>query len=78
MGQSDKTGQRIFEGDILKDSRDGNFDIWYDGEFCQFLAGHFAAGRTGRIRPLLNHGTTRNLEVIGNIHDNPELLEATP
>jgi len=69
-GAKDKHGQRIFEGDILKDGRHGNFEVWYDEPICQFVAGH-----EGHLRPCMNRGTTQNLEIIANVHDNPELLE---
>ena len=75
-GLTDKNGTRIFEGDIVAGAvhwlerykngvvafRDGSFGlIWHRGDIEQFNA------FTGMCNV--------EYEVIGNIHDNPELLE---
>lgn len=63
-GLPDKNGQRIFEGDILLVNGVQKVRVFF--EKGQFVIDHFA----------LNLLSDRNLEgeVIGNIHDNPELL----
>ena len=78
-GLTDKNGRMIFEGDICRVSRGGDtkqgvtecyngaFGLRYkSGEFNSFLY-------LKRSRPEGRWFDT--LEVIGNIHDNPELLE---
>lgn len=77
-GLTDKNGRKIFEGDIVKTSQygvdDGNghnyagfatFSVEFsDGSFC--LKNKW---RRFNLRP------QRDFEVIGNIFDNPELVE---
>ena len=71
-GLTDKNGKRIFEGDIVEG---GDFDAeegygvirWEDGAFevaTETFLGTFHENYWGK-----------DFEIIGNIHDNPELLE---
>ena len=80
-GLKDKNGTKIFEGDIINCSLfDGreyetkNYAISYDNKNSMFLAEN---GVEKIIIPNLDlpfcKGNT--VEVIGNIHDNPELAE---
>ena len=65
-GLTDKNGKKIFEGDIVKDITDGvPREVFYCNESAMFL-------KKGILRSSL--GNPLHLEVIGNIHDNPELL----
>ena len=58
-GLTDKSGKKIFEGDILSSE-------WgYKGEVGLFSIGY------AFIKCLFNE----DCEIIGNIHDNPELLK---
>ena len=68
-GVKDKNGKRIFEGDVVKMRA-------YGGGFCKsvvyFKNGKFAVdGDRYNFKDICS----RSVKVIGNIHDNPELLE---
>lgn len=77
-GLTDTNGKKIFEGDIISD---GGMDgiprvVQWDGEHvsfrCPLVKKHWAYGNNNIELWLLD---SKNTEIIGNIHDNPELLE---
>ena len=65
-GLTDKNGREIFEGDIVR-RKERLFTVKYSTEQARFLA----------FRPNGLHDpiAVKYCEVIGNIHDNPELLK---
>ena len=72
-GLTDKNGRKIFEGDVLK-GKFSNYVIRFDEEERAFVYGSSRKG--GYIHSLAKYliGDYKNLRVIGNIHDNPELI----
>ena len=73
-GLTDKNGKKIFEGDIVNDEQSGyNYFIkWFPEYACFSLANKNGNMEFGcdEFEIFLN-----DLIVIGNIHDNPELLK---
>lgn len=70
-GLPDKNRKKIFEGDILKTSN-SNCCIWYvDYKNSAFCANQANANYACELSEFIS---TEEVEVIGNIHDNPELL----
>ena len=67
-GLTDKNGKKIFDGDIVKKVGDKCVVKW-DEECANFII----IGAMTRLDFSLFFA--KHLEVIGNIHDNPELLE---
>ena len=72
-GLKDKNGAKIFDGDIIQ-----------YGKNLYIVEYHVEIGATVCVRtndvdhwPSFNVGTIKHTRVIGNIHDNPELLEDT-
>lgn len=69
-GKTDKNGKKIFEGDILKGSWNTVFVVYFDECYLQFRAKK--AG--GYTREMDYYGESKDCEIIGNIYDNPELM----
>lgn len=78
-GLTDKDGKRIFEGDVIRAKIEGgnhegftwpNMRVEFEqGAFCLVYGEHNRLCNFNGLAPSVS------LEVIGNIHDNPELLK---
>ena len=82
-GLTDKNGKKIFEGDICNISIpriDGGFNK-HNKCLCSYEGGMYKFNSYSDIYLCMGNGygypdtCHQNIEVIGNIHDNPELLE---
>ena len=70
-GLTDKNGTKIFEGDIVQSIELELKGIIVFDEHCRFMINDFSTGSTY----LISYNNDE-IQVIGNIHDNPELLES--
>ena len=71
-GLKDKNGRLIYEGDIVKLSgKFGVYPIVYNESCCDY-----DLTKNGKFIYEFYWKVAENCEVIGNIHENPELLEA--
>lgn len=79
-GLTDKNGKKIFEGDICR------FREWSKGDMCWIGKVHYEhqqfviSGEKNKecespFLLVMSRFTSENIEVVGNIHDNPELLK---
>lgn len=76
-GLTDKNGRKIFEGDIvgltyytLSEERKVIAEVAYEEESAAFVLYSFGTENKGICAEICNTN-----KVIGNIHDNPEMLE---
>lgn len=92
-GLIDKNGAKIFEGDILDGFiypylSDGKHNyiaevVWFDdcpafGLFTRLAKGATVSGISDGNTDFMSDWESIKWEIIGNIHENPELLEVTP
>ena len=78
-GLTDKNGKKIFERDIIRytEGEEKPMGVIKHGIYRDYHVGFFI--EWGESQPCLRRdiafwATEREIEVIGNIHDNPELL----
>ena len=76
-GLIDKNGKKIFEGDLIRHYNQSNhpeaYDLYrveFDVRGCMWV-GRYNDNYAAQLRNYLGE----HYEVVGNIHDNPELLE---
>jgi len=72
-GLLDKNGKEIYEGDGCKDEWDNTWQVTWSDEYAGFELMLIHAGILGEILKL-NICRAIEMEVIGNIHENPELV----
>lgn len=69
-GLKDKNGKEIYEGDILEEGEGYYFEVVWEGQWAKFK---LQWKNKAYQYPEWNRGI--NMQVIGNIYDNPELLQ---
>lgn len=72
-GLTDKNGKKIFEGDIIKTNKFSEPNKQYIVKF-DFQFGAFIGQDKYNIYFATFDGDSDQFEIIGNIHDNPELI----
>lgn len=73
-GLTDKNGKKIFEGDIIKTNKFSEPNKQYIVKF-DFQLGAFIGQDKYNMYFVTFDGDSDQFEIIGNIHDNPELLK---
>lgn len=74
-GVKDKNDKLIYEGDIVKISPSGFFDNNRDVFCIKFTDGYRLAYQDWQTLDTIGGFSNKLFEIIGNIYENPELLE---
>ena len=77
-GLTDENGKKIFEGDIVKAvlTNGTHYGFSWGRQVVVFDRGAFCLKDwRDEITPMCNYSANVDFEVLGNIHDNPELQE---
>ena len=72
-GLKDKNGKEVFVGDIIKCTRGCPHEVYLEKEYGGTFIGGMPAIYLKGLRE--GYGWTEDEEIIGNIYENPELLE---
>ncbi len=81
-GRKDKNRNEIYEGDLLKGKHSCIYKVYWDNNLCCFASignegdfygsfTHTLAINTGYLKDKFS----KEFEIIGNIHENPELIQ---
>ena len=74
-GLKDKNGKEVFIGDIIKCTRGSLHEVYLEKEYGGTFIGGMPAVYLKGLRE--GYAWTEDEEIIGNIYENPELLEVT-
>lgn len=69
VGRTDKNGKEIFEGDFVESKAISKSEVL-------FIGGSFCFNNDFTVPDYFARYPKAELEIVGNIHENPELLEA--
>ena len=74
-GLKDKNGKEVFIGDIIKCTRGCLHEVYLEKEYGGTFIGGMPAIYLKGLRE--GYAWTEDEEIIGNVYENPELLEVT-